>query len=183
MYLITTPWTYLVTINPVKAAQGIITNILTEQNTPSGWLTPEYDDSNWISAKTYGKCNEEFEFYNESNYELKTVFPEKIKKLDNGHFFVDFGRELIAGIELDSPKTPGEAEIRLGEELTTDNRVKYKMRTGNRYQNSWTFSENNDYLANFSLQAFSLCRNHRLGWRLKERKYPRSNRDHAFQRR
>ena len=129
---------------------------------PSGWLTPEYDDSNWISAKTYGKCNEKFELCNEPNYELKTIFPEKIKKLDNGHFFVDFGRELIAGIELDSPKTPGEVEIRLGEELTPDNRVKYKMRTGNCYQNSWTFSENNDYLANFSLQAFRYAEI--IGW-------------------
>ena len=129
---------------------------------PSGWLSYEYDDSKWKSAETYGKCSEEFELYNGPNYELKTTYPEKIEKLDNGHFFIDFGHELIAGIELDTPTIPGKVEIRLGEELTSEKRVKYKMRTRNCYQNTWTFSENNDYLANFSLQAFRYAEI--IGW-------------------
>jgi alpha-L-rhamnosidase len=129
---------------------------------PSGWLNPEYDDSNWMPADTYGKCPEKLELYNGPNYELKSVYPEKIKKIAAGHFFIDFGHELIGGIELDAPKTPGRVEIRLGEELDSPSCVKYKMRTGNCYQNVWTFSENNDYLTNFGIHAFRYAEI--IGW-------------------
>lgn len=121
---------------------------------PDNWLETDYDDSAWSNAETHGKANDDFELWEGPNYELNTVNPAKIDKISKGHFFIDFGRELIAGLELDAPPVPGKVEIRLGEELCGEKEVRYLMRTGNHYRDTWTFTGNNKYLANFGLRTF-----------------------------
>ena len=121
---------------------------------PDGWLKTDYNDINWEKAQTYGKCLEQYEIYDGVNYKLDKLKPQSVKKLGEGHFLVDFGQELIAGIKLGSSGFLGKVEIRLGEELYSNGRVRYKMRTGNHYQETWIFAKGNDFLENFSLHAF-----------------------------
>ena len=147
---------------PGRIGPGEYQEHINGEKYPSGWLETEYNDSNWLPLETHSQYQEQFEVYNGPNYELKSVFPEKIEQISKEHFFIDFGHELIAGIELDAPASPGKVEIRLGEELTPDKRVRYKMRTGNHYRNIWNFSPDNDYLANFSLHAFRYAEI--IGW-------------------
>lgn len=121
---------------------------------PDGWLEPDYDDSKWANALPSKYPGEKFEICSGLNYELKTVTPLSIEKKADGHFFIDFGRELIAGLELDAPPVPGAVEIKQGEELSAPEEVRHIMRTGNHYRNIWTFSKSNQALANFGLTAF-----------------------------
>lgn len=70
------------------------------------------------------------------------VQPTQVTQLSSGHWFFDFGTELMAGLRLE---VPGGAaadgwvlQMVLGEELSAPNTVMYPMRTGNTYANTFT---------------------------------------------
>lgn len=147
---------------PVKNGPGEYFDHINGSRYPSGWEYSEYDDSSWNKVEVNEPCQWPFEFHRVTNYELKLVSPREIVEMEEGRFFIDFGHELIAGIELDAPVAPGKVEIRLGEELTLENQVRYEMRTGNHYINVWNFFPENKCLANFSLHAFRYAEI--IGW-------------------
>jgi alpha-L-rhamnosidase len=126
------------------------------RNFPHGWLDSNFDDSNWNPAKTFGNITQQYEIAQETNYELQCIAPQTIKKLANGEFLIDFGRELVGGIEMMLPPGTEERtiELRLGEELLETGRVRFQLRTGNRYQEKWTFSGKGETLAHFGVRAF-----------------------------
>ncbi len=121
---------------------------------PFGWQWPGYDDSAWQSAKSLGPADGPFEIAENQNYELADVFPCLIKKTNENHFIVDFGHEVVAGIELDCPPGGGSVEIRLGENLQDETHVRFQMQTGNCYQEIWKFPVDGGTLAHFGIRAF-----------------------------
>jgi alpha-L-rhamnosidase len=121
---------------------------------PFGWQQPGYDDSAWQVAKSFGPASEPFEIAENQNYELAEVFPRLIKKTDKNRFLIDFGREAVAGIELDCRPGGGSVEIRLGEDLLDENHVRFQMRTDNCYQEIWKFPAGGGALAHFGMRAF-----------------------------
>lgn len=68
--------------------------------------------------------------------------------------FADFGKELIGGVglEIDAPEA-AEIIVRCGEELE-DGAVKYKMRTGNCYEETWRLRKGRNRLENTGMKAF-----------------------------
>ena len=48
-------------------------------------------------------------------YELRSVKPKTVTRLEDGAWLVDFGRECVGGVELTAPE--GEVEVRLGEDF------------------------------------------------------------------
>ena len=121
---------------------------------PHGWMQSDFDDRSWGPAPTYGLANGQFEECLSSSYQLARIRPVVVKKLGQGNYLVDFGSTVFAGIELSPPKARGAVELRLGEELLPDNHVRYLLRTGNCYQELWTFGDQEGALFHFGLRMF-----------------------------
>ena len=119
---------------------------------PFGWETPGYDDSRWEEPCCEDAPPANVEAPEYAHYELRVVQPASCRRLEDGAWLVDFGRECVAGIELAAPG--GEVELRLGEELLEDGHVRYQMRTFNCYQECWTFPKGGATLRHFGLRAF-----------------------------
>lgn len=129
---------------------------------PFGWTIPDFDDSTWCPATTFGAADGKYEFADMPNYVLTPVSPVLVKKLGEAHYFIDFGREVVAGLELDSPPGGGTVELRLGEELLSPDRVRFQMRTQNCYQELWNFTADGGMLTNFGIRAFRYAEI--IGW-------------------
>lgn len=87
-----------------------------------------------------------------------TVFPVEIQDRGNGHYFIDFEREFVGGIRLELSGVPTgcRLELRYGEELlpTVPASVKFRMRTGNTYQEFFKLKAGDQALENFGMKTF-----------------------------
>lgn len=131
---------------------------------PFGWEKISFNDQKWFSAETYGAADEDFELASAQNYCTELILPEEIKKTENKSFFIDFGREVVGSIRLNSKAENDDVEVRLGEELLSPGKVKFQLRTGNCYQEIWNFDKNKDAeLEQFGIRAFRYAELH--NWR------------------
>ena len=120
---------------------------------PDHWTTPEFAADGWRPARTHGKVPFALETVS-WNYQWERRPPAIIRELSPNHYLLDFGREAIGGIELTGPEAGGTVEIRLAEELLNENQVLHQMRTGNCYQERWTFKPGSQRLSHFGLRIF-----------------------------
>ncbi len=121
---------------------------------PDGWHAPGFDAAAWPQAETFGAVTETLEMPGLANYQPEAVAPTVIKKFGPGHYWIDFGREVFAGIELTGPAAGGAVEVRLSENLLSDGHVQYIMQTFNCYQELWRFRAGGQKLAHFGLRMF-----------------------------
>lgn len=79
-----------------------------------------------------------------------------VRELEPGRVVVDFGRAWIGGIRLHVANgTAGsQVEVRLGEELNADGSVRYAMRTGNTYRDTWTLADGEQTLQHWGYRVF-----------------------------
>lgn len=120
---------------------------------PLGWRSPGFNTSGWRNAVEKAPI-ENLRASASSNTELHSLAPERVVMKAPNHFFVDFGRDVLAGIQLNVVSDAGRAvEIRLGEELEAADTVR-PMRTGNTYQEVWTLKEGPQVLENWGYRAF-----------------------------
>ncbi len=121
---------------------------------PYGWLSSEFDDSNWGLATCFADDKAyKLEPAQIPAYQETRVEPVKIEHLADGRFVVDFGRNVFGSLELVSHEA-GLVEIRLGEELLPYGGVRFQMRTGNCYQEGWNYPEGGARLRHFGLRSF-----------------------------
>jgi alpha-L-rhamnosidase len=81
---------------------------------------------------------------------VSTCLPDKIVRLGEGHYFIDFGSEIAASTVFRVSGAKGhEVEIRHGEELLEPNRVRYDMRCNCLYQEFCTLSGRHDEVLEF----------------------------------
>lgn len=121
---------------------------------PFGWNETGFDDRTWEQAEVYGPVTEQLDRRQALNYVISRINPAKLEKIGNQHWLIDFGQEYIGGIELTGPIEGGSIELRLGEELMPDGRVRYQMRTDNCYQEIWRFPAGGRSLSHFGLRSF-----------------------------
>ena len=94
------------------------------------------------------------------------VKPVLMEQLSPGHWFVDFGTEMMAGLTLKvtGGKAGAKITVRLSEELlcsgcsakgcntcdanTTTKAILYPMRTGNTYAETWTLADGTSEIEN-----------------------------------
>lgn len=82
------------------------------------------------------------------------VYPETIKKIEGGFFF-DFGVELTATLAAAFKGNAGDVvEIRFGEELDDEGRVKFELRANCTYSDKITVSGGEDFLDYFDYKGF-----------------------------
>jgi hypothetical protein len=73
------------------------------------------------------------------------IEPVSIVELGPNHWFFDFGTDLMGGIQLEwTGETGYGINLRMGEELTANNSVLEPMRTGNKYEMTWTPATSSD---------------------------------------
>lgn len=129
---------------------------------PQGWRCAGFDDSSWKSAEEYGPVDQPCEICETPPYQITPLHPREIRKLSDGNFLIDFGRELFGGIELACPPGGGVVELRLAEELQPNSHARFQLRTGNCYQELWTFPPQSQPLSHLGLRMFRYAE--LLGW-------------------
>lgn len=124
---------------------------------PFGWNSIGYDDSSWTMPLKKGDIagKRQLAPYDSENVKRYPVAAASVTDKGNGNYFIDLGKEIVGGVYLDvnSPVSK-EIEIRCGEELSGTDTVKYQMRTGNTYKQTWTLKEGEQHLENTGMMTF-----------------------------
>lgn len=125
---------------------------------PHGWLNLNYDDSQWnppITVKVFNK--DKLYAYETENMQKYYIIPKLLQYKGNGHYFVDLGKEIIGGIQiyaLGYDCEPATITLHCGEELDKIGNVKYQMRTGNVYEETWTLNNGVQKYENVGMKTF-----------------------------
>lgn len=110
---------------------------LIEQN----WKQLDYDDSDWQEVQEDHTFDHKLYLQETSPVDVYIIKPKYIAKMEKGHYFIDFGREITGQFKMDAKGSAGDViEIRCGEELNEDGSVRYQMRCNCTYREFWTLS-------------------------------------------
>lgn len=105
-----------------------------------GWKDLDYDDSDWEQAQENDTFDHKLYLQETPPVDVYIIKPERITKFRD-HYFIDFGREITGQFKMTARGNRGDViEIRCGEELEENGRVRYKMRCNCIYQEFWTLS-------------------------------------------
>ncbi|MBE2316045.1 family 78 glycoside hydrolase catalytic domain [Solirubrobacter sp. CPCC 204708] len=119
---------------------------------PSGFDTPAFDDAAWADA-TAKTAIQGLTGTPAANVEQRLRAPVRVVKKADKHYFVDFGRTVVGGMQL-RLSGPGTVELRYGEELTDATTVDHTMRTGNTYRDVWTLRPGTQTLSPWGYRVF-----------------------------
>lgn len=121
---------------------------------PFGWNTAGFDDSDWKPAEEKEPITR-LTASATRNTERHFIRPESIIDKGNGTYFIDFGKAVVAGLQLHLNGIKGHpVEIRFGEELSAPQTVRHQMRTRNTYQETWTLKDGPQTLENWGYRVF-----------------------------
>ncbi len=123
---------------------------------PFGWEAPGFfGGEDWGETSVFGLAEGPFEAAALPPFPFRMEAPRRVERQPDGSIFFDFGRQMFASVSLEW-KGPGrgEVELRLGEERTTDGRVRYLWRTRNALQEIWQAPSRPGRLEHFGLRAF-----------------------------
>ena len=122
---------------------------------PSDFSAPDFDDSEWKPAVSVpgfdrleptptGKVREE----------VKS--PVKVIDRGDGDYVIDFGRTWVGGTRMQiADGTAGDqVTLRYGEVLNDDGSVKYRLNTGNTYEDSPTLRDGEQTVETFGIRVF-----------------------------
>lgn len=119
-----------------------------------GFQNIDFNDSCWVSASVVSSPDYTLVLQPTKQLNIYDVVPESITKIDGG-LIIDFGREMVGYPLLEAKGKPNdEIIIRLGEELSEDNRVRFDMRCNCRYEEKWILSGETDHLDQYDYKAF-----------------------------
>lgn len=121
---------------------------------PHGFDRPGFDDSGWAAAEAR-PAYDDLQPTPTQKVEQETRLPVEVVEKSPGHYFIDYGRTWIGGLQLALAGSPGQrVELRFGEELSAPQTVRYAMRTGNTYQDRWTLSGEKQRLETWGMRVF-----------------------------
>lgn len=122
-----------------------------------GWRETEYDDSDWMQATEHIADDHRLFLQPTPPLSVYEVKPVKVVPLaDHSGYWIDFGEERTGQFRMKANGRSGQTvEIRCGEELEEDGRVRFKMRCNCPYKETWTLSgDADDELDFFDYKAF-----------------------------
>ncbi len=119
------------------------------------WNTAAYDDRSWKlmeRAEPDGYCFEKQPVKMLQIYEMQ---PEELRRTPEG-WFLDMGQEITGTLEMEavSPVEGARVILQCGEELTEEGRVRYDMRCGCRYEETWTLRKGVNRLEPYDYKGF-----------------------------
>jgi alpha-L-rhamnosidase len=127
---------------------------------PLGYDTAGFDDSGWGAPVTKAALPG-LTGTPTPPVERRLHAPIKVVAASGGRYLLDFGHTVVGGLRLTLNGAGGEAvEIRLGEELTSgatltpESTVRYQLRTGNTYRDTWTLRPGRQTLEPWGYRVF-----------------------------
>lgn len=122
---------------------------------PHGWNSADFDDSQWSFAVIKEDDDHECVEQITPNVESKIVVAEKVQKLADNHYILDFGKELVGQLVIDAHGKKGSKVYSyFGEELNDDGNVRYDMRCNVKYDEYIILSGEVDHILNYEYKAF-----------------------------
>lgn len=122
---------------------------------PAGWMTAGFKDSGWSPAAEKPEYKDSLIAQPMRNIEATEVAPVKVVKKGDGRFFLDFGKEILGCMKLNvDGKAGGKIQVRLGEELSGPEAVRYRLRAGVTYDETWTLRDGPQTLENWGYRGF-----------------------------
>ena len=122
---------------------------------PFGWKYVDYNDADWGNATV--RTFNPWKLHAQETDQL-VVYPRspfKIIQKANGHYFFDFGREVVGTLQVDfTGASDSQVEVRLGEEITAPDSVHYKIRANCNYQDFWMLKDGQQELEFYDYRAF-----------------------------
>lgn len=121
------------------------------------WRNLGYDDSSWDSLIVNAGHDYTLQKQVSDNLQVYSIASQRVEKIAEGHYFIDFGQEITGQLQLTAKGPEGHTiEIRCGEELIEGetNRVRYNLRCNCTYQDYWILSGEKDTLELFDYKAF-----------------------------
>ena len=122
---------------------------------PFGWENAGYHTSSWKSVTQNSNFNKytltSSQMDNMKRYE---VSPETVEKVSDGKYFIDFGKEIIGGIQLNIQCSSRNINIEYGEELNEDGTVRSNLAAGNVYKETWTLKSGQQTLSGIGMKTF-----------------------------
>ncbi|MEF3303825.1 family 78 glycoside hydrolase catalytic domain [Paenibacillus sp. GYB003] len=123
----------------------------------TGWREPDYDDSAWSRPAELAGDDRRLFLQPTPPVAVYEVKPTRVMRLaaEDG-YLLDFGEERTGQFRMTAQGRPGQTvEIRCGEELRDDGRVRWDMRCNCNYRETWTLSgAERDELDFFDYKAF-----------------------------
>lgn len=120
---------------------------------PQGWNNVGYDDSQW-SVPTHPYVSQSFKSFESEAMHRFSKNPQKVSRMFNGNYLVDFGKEVIGSLSLSVNGSGQSINIRYGEELNSDGSVRDHMITDNKYNEIWKLGYGQQNLSGLNLKAF-----------------------------
>lgn len=141
----------------IQGYQTVFSEDIDLNKYPSSWRNIDFDDTDWKKSFLNGKpIPQEYNLVPQITPTVshEKIFPEKIKKLDNGYWF-DFGKEVTGTLEAEFVGSNGDiVETRFGEELQNDGRVRYEIRANCTYEDRITLTGGKDFIEYFDYKGF-----------------------------
>lgn len=128
---------------------------LNARHWPEGWLAHRFDDTAWPAVRTLNRYTDRLVAQPLRNVQMEEVRPVRIHQKGDGHYFVDFGKEIVATLRLviNAPDQT-QIQVRLGEELSGPETVRHAARTAVTYAEKWTLRKGPQTLENFGYRGF-----------------------------
>jgi hypothetical protein len=119
-----------------------------------GWTDRTFDDSSWPCVKSHPQHGHTLVQLPTPSLAVYRRSPAAVQEIEGG-LFLDFGTELTGQVKVSVSGPAGEqVEIRYGEELDGQGRVRYIMRCNCVYRDTWILSGDEDELEAYDYKAF-----------------------------
>lgn len=119
-----------------------------------GWREPGFDDSMWESVQLHEADEHELFIQPTPVLSVTKRQPRQVTPIEGG-LLLDFGTELTGQLAVRAAGPAGAVvELRCGEELLDNGRVRYNMRCNCTYRDIWTLSGGEDELELYDYKAF-----------------------------
>ena len=125
---------------------------------PYGYAEPGFDDSAWDAAQVKKAITNLSASWVENTKEF-TMPVEKLVDKGSGNYFIQLKKEVVGGIRLILPKSAGATAgttltLLYGEELESENTVKWATRAGANYQETWTLKDGAQVIEHWGMRNF-----------------------------
>lgn len=125
---------------------------------PRDWREKGFDDSGWTPAYVRAApYPSPYTLVPQSTPTLDYIYlhPETIRKIDAGHYIIDFGSEITGTSVFKLRGKPGQiVEIRHSEEMLNENEVRFELRANCQYQEFVTLTGDADTIEFFDSKGF-----------------------------
>lgn len=122
---------------------------------PHGYDATGFDDKAWQNAAEKTAIGE-LAAAPMAKVKQELHAPLTVVEIGAGHYFIDFGRTWVGGVEYDilNGKAGGSVEVRFGEVTSAQNTVRYQLSAGNTYQDIYTMRAGAQTLRTWGMRVF-----------------------------